>query len=1022
MTQAVASVARFFDAGGPVSADGAAAVGAAATIAAAATARVRQGRAHRLIPRGTMIEPTQTPAPAPGVQSVHRHFALAIALALALLAAAAVAQEQGPLLGEAEGAAAAAEYYEQALVAHNQGDVRSAYIYLKNSLKEDPLLLPAHLLLGRIYLAMGQGEKAEKQLLIADGLGAHRSLIQNSLARSYLMQGRPEQLIDELFPVGTAPEEDAELLALRGEAHLALEQYFDAQRSFTQAWELNPRSSAAVIGRVHVMLLQGELEKAAALAREAVEVAPKSARAWYLKGVLAESLGDYSGALSDMGKAAELLPSYLPTQIGRVNLMLRLGRLDEADAVASKVLEIYPNDPRSHYLKAVVKTKLGDDPAAEAALQDGANLIARFPRELIEGHRTTLLLAGIIAYSLKQWEQAEAYLSIYLAEDGAATGPRVLLARIALEQRGEAEQAIRLLEPAVQRTPENVPALSLLAEAYMKTGQHLQAAQLLRSATEQRRDDIVLRTQRAVNEFGLGRRDDAIEELSQVFSARPELSNAGATLIVMLLQERDYDAALEGARTLLARIPDNLSYVNLLGAAAFANRDMQTARWAFELALAIDPSFYPARTNLAELLLDQGDSALARGHLERVLDEQRDEVGALMLLARSHEENGELDQALRLAERALSADPGAVHVAIYQTELLLRMREPDKAVRVAESVEVRTNNPDDADLLAALSRAYIASGRRATAQVVLRRGSSVAGYDARRLLKVAMLQRDAGDIEGALWSLQKATEGDADYLPARLRFGELLIEHGRLDDALVLAQQLGADYPEQPYADHLAGLILRAQGQHAAAFAAFERALADSESPLLAMRAFESKRDAEGMGAGVEFLQQWLDAHPGDGIVLQTLAEGYYALGDHERALALFEQALARAPDNPMLLNNLAVIYNEMDDPRALEYARRAHELLPSAAETADTLGWVLVRRGELAEGLKHLRDAQTRAAGDPAIGYHIAVALKGLGRTEEAMTQLTELLQTAAPDFAQREQAARLLEELRNIRSAQSG
>lgn len=950
-----------------------------------------------------------------------RQFRAALALALLLLSGTVPAQQDEPLLGEAEGAEAAAEYYEKALIAHNTGDARSAYIYLKNALKEDPLLLPAHLLLGRIYLDMGEGEDAEKQLLIADGLGAHRSLIQNSLARAYLMQGRPEQLLDELFPIGTAPEEDAELLALRGEAHLALEQYFDAQRSFTQAWELNPRSSAAILGRVHVMLLQGELEKAAALAREAVQVAPRSARAWYLKGVLAQGTGDYAGALADMTEAAELLPSYLPAQIGRISLLLRLGRLDEADEAASAVREIYPNDPRSHYLKAVVQTKLGNDKAAEESLQDGANLVARFPRELIEGHRPTLLLAGVFAFTLKQWEQAEDYLSIYLAEDGGATGPRVLLARIALEQRNEPERAIRLLEPAVERTPNNTAALSVLAEAYMKTGQHLQAAQVLRQATEQRADDIMLRTQRAVNEFGLGRREDAISELSLVFDTRPELSNAGATLIVMLLRERDYDAAVSGARQLLLRVPDNLSYINLLGAAAFARGDLEMGRWAFELALAIDPGFYPARTNLAELLLREGNVDLARGQLERVLDDEPDAIPALMLLARSYETEGDLEQARRLADRALAADPAAVDVAIYQTELLLRMRDPDAAVRVAEGVEVRAENPDDSELLATLSRAYIAAGRRATAQVVLRRGSSLAGYDARRLLKIALLQRDAGDIEGAIWSLQKAEEGEPDYLPARLRLGEMLTEHGKIDDALEVARKLRLDFPDRPYADHLTGMILSAQGDHTGAYESFERALAQTNSPLLAVRVFEAKRDAEGMAAGVGFLQQWVDANPGDGVVIQTLAEGYYTLGEHERALGLFEQALERAPDNPMLLNNLAVIYNELDDPRALVYARRAHDLLPNAAETGDTLGWVLVSRGEHAEGLKYLRDAQTRAASDPGISYHIAVALKGLGRTEEAMAQLTRLLQSPGLDISQRDRAARLLEELRNVRAAQS-
>jgi tetratricopeptide (TPR) repeat protein len=195
-----------------------------------------------------------------------------------------------------------------------------------------------------------------------------------------------------------------------------------------------------------------------------------------------------------------------------------------------------------------------------------------------------------------------------------------------------------------------------------------------------------------------------------------------------------------------------------------------------------------------------------------------------------------------------------------------------------------------------------------------------------------MLQREAGDVDGALWSLQKAAEGDPDYLPARLRLGEMLVEKGRDDDALEVAGRLRLDYPDRPYADHLTGLVFTSRGEHAAAFDAFSRALAQTDSPLLAVRAFEAKRDAEGLAAGIAFLQSWLDANPGDGVVAQTLAEGYYALGERQRALALFEQALEGSPDNPMLLNNLAVIYNDLSDARALVYARRAHELLPRPA------------------------------------------------------------------------------------------
>jgi tetratricopeptide (TPR) repeat protein len=172
----------------------------------------------------------------------------------------------------------------------------------------------------------------------------------------------------------------------------------------------------------------------------------------------------------------------------------------------------------------------------------------------------------------------------------------------------------------------------------------------------------------------------------------------------------------------------------------------------------------------------------------------------------------------------------------------------------------------------------------------------------------------------------------------------------------------------------------------------------------------------------VEFLQQWTERHPGPGVAGQALAEAYYLLGDHGRAIALFEAALAEAPENALLLNNLAVIYNDLGDPRALEYAQRAHELLPNAAETGDTLGWVLVNQGDYAQGLKYLRDAQTRAAADPSIRYHVAVALKGLGRTAEAMNELTKLLQGSDESFRRRDEAARLLEELRSTQAATSG
>ena len=101
------------------------------------------------------------------------------------------------------------------------------------------------------------------------------------------------------------------------------------------------------------------------------------------------------------------------------------------------------------------------------------------------------------------------------------------------------------------------------------------------------------------------------------------------------------------------------------------------------------------------------------------------------------------------------------------------------------------------------------------------------------------------------------------------------------------------------------------------------------------------------------------------------------------------------------MLNNLAMIYLHNNDPRGLEVAREAHAMAPERPKISDTLGWLLVKAGKPAEGLRHLRNANLRNSADRGIRYHIAAALVDLGRADEAGRELRGILSddTAFPD-----------------------
>ena len=114
-----------------------------------------------------------------------------------------------------------------------------------------------------------------------------------------------------------------------------------------------------------------------------------------------------------------------------------------------------------------------------------------------------------------------------------------------------------------------------------------------------------------------------------------------------------------------------------------------------------------------------------------------------------------------------------------------------------------------------------------------------------------------------------------------------------------------------------------------------------------------------------------------------------------QAAIVIHEELLTYYPNDPGILNNLAWLYPGVDEQRALEFANRAHELAPESPHVLDTLGWTLTRRGEYTRGLKYLRQAFVRSPKDPQLRYHIAVALEGLGRGDEALRELSAALES---------------------------
>ena len=143
-----------------------------------------------------------------------------------------------------------------------------------------------------------------------------------------------------------------------------------------------------------------------------------------------------------------------------------------------------------------------------------------------------------------------------------------------------------------------------------------------------------------------------------------------------------------------------------------------------------------------------------------------------------------------------------------------------------------------------------------------------------------------------------------------------------------------------------------------------------------------------------------------------ALAEGVLAAGDYKGASGHYELLASKMPRNPVVLNNLAWVYDRLNDPRAIETARKAHELTPGSAEVLDTYAYLLYRKGDSKLGIEMERRAYKGGKGNPEIAYHMAKMLADAKDTAGALEMLKPVIEGKAV-FAEREEARQLYTQL---------
>lgn len=476
------------------------------------------------------------------------------------------------------------------------------------------------------------------------------------------------------------------------------------------------------------------------------------------------------------------------------------------------------------------------------------------------------------------------------------------------------------------------------------------------------------------------------------------------------LREKEYDQALDAATKLIQKDPADPAGYNLQGAAYIGKKDLSKARKSFQKALSVRPDDVPSLMNLAQLDVQERDTTSARKRYQAVLAKDPRYVPALIGMANVELVSGNDKESLTWLEKAKAANPEALAPRLALATLYLRSKKSNSAV--AELTEAQRFHPDNVELLYLLGRAQTADRHVADAIATYKKLVSMSPASPTAYYGLAIAQVTNQNFSEAAESLRKAVKLKPDYVDAVDALAGLEVRAGQPDEALKLARDLQRATPTSPAGLALEGDLLMTQKRHAEAAKAYQAAFTLQQTGLLAVKLHAAQTRAGNAKDADAKLQQWLTDHPDDIDAWQYSAGVNLQAGNNKLAVDQYQRVLQKRPNNLAVLNNLAILYQRENDPRALTAAEQAFALMPDSSTVADTLGWILIEQGKIERGLALVKKAAARSAANTEIRYHLAVGLAKSGDKVKARKELESLL-AGGQTFPQREAAQALLRQL---------
>lgn len=369
----------------------------------------------------------------------------------------------------------------------------------------------------------------------------------------------------------------------------------------------------------------------------------------------------------------------------------------------------------------------------------------------------------------------------------AAFDDRLELAQIALD-RGESEEALELVEEFLEDHPFDVEALNICAVAATNLRDEVKAMAIYQKALRLDPKNGAIHHNYGVLLDRLGRHGAALEHLRKALTYQPDFPEAYVNLGNVLDELGETPEALKMYDEALKRRPDSADAFFNKGHALNRMGRYSQAENCFRAALEMEPNDPACLNGHAFALAGLGRDEEAVQQYSRAIARERDNANYLFNRGLSLVRLGRFEEALSDFEAALAIEPDFFEALLEKGNVFMEMQRFGEAQAIFEDAAQR-------EPLSAEPPFYL-----------------------------ALLLERQGHRDAALGALEESLRLDPDSIHTLNNKGSVLMDLGRLDEALTCFDAILERTDVYPLAHYNRACIFARKGRTADAVRALTKA------------------------------------------------------------------------------------------------------------------------------------------------------------------------------------------------------